>query len=407
MRTASIKHELFSGGTLGDAHAWLTNFDIKCNNLQISDYQKLEIVPLFLEGVAKYWFLQNDYHNKSFITFSEDLLKTYGSKNSSLIFIRRHILQNFTQSEQNVEEYANDFMKIASTLELSDKCVMEYFTEGLNAFLKIEVIRAKPTTFIDAYNAAKVGELIHCTLNDYVLDHNKYMYPIKNNDVSKIIEIDVLLKSPQLTSHTEDSPVVNSDIIYNTKPHMDFTEVKTNCLERPVSRPLLADVQMQTETDKDNIGNNNKSVQTTQTPLNDTEEQNQVGAKNEHRFPYEKQSSLNKTFKVIFNRLLSIITFMICFLKIVNKKYIALPFSKFEFDYHLLNENHQQNISNGLCTIAFAQNAFRRFIISRVTTWIKFLLNEIYGLKSVINNILDYTKPPDKQLFSSLISSEC
>ena len=137
----------YSGKADQGADEWLKDLTATFRMADITEPQALKIIPTFLEGPAKEWFIENIPMFESWNAFKATFLHTYSSPTS------KHLASNCLRTRQQrydeaVIEYYTDVMKLCKLVDpnMTDASKLDHLYHGLKPSLMKEVLRQAPST---------------------------------------------------------------------------------------------------------------------------------------------------------------------------------------------------------------------------------------------------------------------
>lgn len=143
-----------------DVATWLDEFDriARLNGWSLTD--KINALPLYLDGVAKTWFLnlpaetQNNYD-----LFKEVFLARFDSEEVQL-YLWPQLRDRKQKAMESVDHYASDIQKYSKRLHLSEIDAMRHFIDGLLPDLQNFVLLKQPTSLAAAAAEARLKQVV-------------------------------------------------------------------------------------------------------------------------------------------------------------------------------------------------------------------------------------------------------
>ena len=138
---------IYSGKADQDADEWLKDLTATFRMADITEPQALKIIPIFLEGPAKEWFIENITVFESWSPFKAEFLHTYSSPTSKQLASNRSRTRQ-QRCDETVIEYYTDVMKLCRLVDpnMPDACKLDHLYHGLKSSLMKEVLRQAPST---------------------------------------------------------------------------------------------------------------------------------------------------------------------------------------------------------------------------------------------------------------------
>ena len=137
----------YSGKADQDADEWLKDLTATFRMADITEPQALKIIPTFLEGPAKEWFIENITMFESWNVFKAAFLHTYSSPTSKKLASNR-LRTRQQRYDEDVIEYYTDVMKLCKLVDpnMTDASKFDHLYHGLKSSLMKEVLRQAPST---------------------------------------------------------------------------------------------------------------------------------------------------------------------------------------------------------------------------------------------------------------------
>ncbi|CAF3168047.1 unnamed protein product [Rotaria socialis] len=137
----------YSGKPDQNADEWLKELTSTFRMADINESQAIKIIPIFFEGPAKQWYLENNTTFESWSVFKAEFLHTYSSP--ALKQLASHRLRTRQQRiDEPVNEYYTDIMKLCKTVDpnMTDVSKIDHLYHGIKSSLMKEVLRQTPRT---------------------------------------------------------------------------------------------------------------------------------------------------------------------------------------------------------------------------------------------------------------------
>ncbi|CAF1371549.1 unnamed protein product [Rotaria sordida] len=149
----------YSGKPDQDADEWLKDITATFRMADITEPQALKIIPTFLEGPAKQWFIENNTHLESWNTFKAEFIHTYSSPTVKQLASQR-LRTRQQRTDEPVIEYYTDVMKLCKIIDpnMTDVSKLDHLYHGLKPSLMKEVLRQAPRTPSEFFDHARREE---------------------------------------------------------------------------------------------------------------------------------------------------------------------------------------------------------------------------------------------------------
>ena len=164
------KLQKYSGKSTKNVSEWLRQIQQMMNKFKLTDEEKLFYISLCLEADARDWFYDNPHLCSTWISFIQNLLKTFESSGKADISFNH--LRHYEQSiNQDVRQYYFDVMKLCKEANpfMDDASKLQYLKDGLKSSLRFEVLLKNPQNTEDFLRyAQKIEELKSFDEKQYV-----------------------------------------------------------------------------------------------------------------------------------------------------------------------------------------------------------------------------------------------
>ena len=151
----------YSGQPDQDADEWLKDLTSTFRMADITESQALKIIPTFLEGSVKQWFMENITTLEFWNTFKTEFTHTYSSP--TIKQLASHRLRNRQQRfDKPVIEFYTDIMTLCKIVDpnMTDVSKLDHLYHGLEPSLMKEVPHPAPNTPSNFLEHAKQEETL-------------------------------------------------------------------------------------------------------------------------------------------------------------------------------------------------------------------------------------------------------
>ena len=149
----------FFGKPTDDITAFLSHFERYANFCGWDPTQRLQALPLYLQGNAGCWYASLTTRFESYDALT-NALKEQFSNPASLWLLRQQLSSRRQNETESLANYAAEIRRLCKRLDLSENEGMHYFIQGLHPDLKGHVILGQPKTLAEAENLAHLKEAV-------------------------------------------------------------------------------------------------------------------------------------------------------------------------------------------------------------------------------------------------------
>ncbi|CAF1516329.1 unnamed protein product [Didymodactylos carnosus] len=172
----------FSGTNHDDVEHWLFEIAETFDIIDLNSSQRLQLIPLYLDGEAKNWWRLNKDSIHSWPEFMSTIANVFrGSDQHSLSF---HKLNNHKQrSDESVIEYYNMMIKLCNQTDpnMADTSKLNYLQMDLKQSLQNDVFRRHPSTAAQFFQVAQEEESLQTIVRTYAaLTASVFIDPLKS-----------------------------------------------------------------------------------------------------------------------------------------------------------------------------------------------------------------------------------
>ncbi|CAF4151669.1 unnamed protein product, partial [Rotaria sordida] len=240
---------------------WLEEIEQQFHIMQLSEFDKFNLIQICLKGDAQQWYRQNKKYFVSWSQFVTEIKKSYHSNLQRDIAFKK--LQQYHQTtHQSAFQYYNEMLKLIQQADpdMSESTKVHYLMNGLRSSLSVETRRNYPKTTQEFLTQVKIAEdltalnttfinqsMIHDDLppsisssyskpinftstnefNDYPTnsivnnDYNNYYYYSDNNNQHHYLNR--IFKSSSYNSHDRNQSSNSFNSSSNAKPSSNYS----------------------------------------------------------------------------------------------------------------------------------------------------------------------------------------
>ncbi|CAF0921771.1 unnamed protein product [Rotaria sordida] len=245
---------------------WLEEIEQQFHIMQLSEFDKLNLIQICLKGEAQQWYRQNKKFFVSWSQFITEIKKSYHSNLQRDIAFKK--LQQYHQTvHQSAFQYYNEMLKLIQQADpdMNESTKVHYLMHGLRPSLSVETRRNYPKSTQEFLTQVKIAEdltalnttsinqsMIHDDLppsisssyskpinftstnefNDYPTDsivnndyNNNYYYSDNNNQHHYLNRI---FKSSSYNSHDRNQSSNSFNSSSNAKPSSNYSSSSLN-----------------------------------------------------------------------------------------------------------------------------------------------------------------------------------